>query len=419
MLQAEEVYPMDSRYVLYFDEYGYSFTLGTDASHVRRPLRKRSLNSNVPDRSLKKHSSNWCRANKSDNNFKSVTCKEQEIFCAAGMRGKKCMRFPGLTKDECPMSILVVEIKGLGLAQDLNPNSNITGYVIFSQRKENFSRNNVDDEEDASISVRVRHFILQKVIIPFAHELRDGNPIYDIASKYDAICDRMQSVLCLDSDILFLSLLKREEIEQQMIKERINVGKCAAGFTECSSSCDKSRLFSNTKFNQKRESIEQIETALHANAKNALTMLAKRKMLNLSAWKFNTCVDCIASNNIINDTSCKSRKTMQDGFLATEQLSKTMDDKGLNSYQDLYSMINCTKNVSVLNKSDIHELKLCEASRACACKGELDEVELKEFDFDADEDPDDKVSNLTCTPRQCHLIRSIIPYHFYFRIREI
>ena len=97
-------------------------------------------------------------------------------------------------------------------------------------------------------------------------------------------------------------------------------------------------------------------------------MLAKRKMLNLSAWKFNTHVDCVASNNVINDTTCNSRKTTQDGILPTGQLSKTMDCKGLNSCPDLYSMINCTKNIRVLNKSDVCELKLHKASRACASK---------------------------------------------------
>ena len=31
--------------------------------------------------------------------------------------------------------MLAIEIKGLGLSQDLNPNINITGHVKFSQRK--------------------------------------------------------------------------------------------------------------------------------------------------------------------------------------------------------------------------------------------------------------------------------------------
>ena len=232
-----------------FDQHGHSFTLAADVSHARRPIGKRQLNSDVPDQSLKKHSSNWCQAKNSDNKMKSALCEEQEIFGTAGIRGKKHMQFPGLTKEECPMPILVVDIKGLGLVQDLNSNSNATSHVIFSQRKEKSSLNDVDDEEYASVSIRVRQLISQKAIMPFAHKLRDGDPSYDILSKYDVICDRMQSVLCLDINMPFLSLLKREEIAQQMIKESVNAGKCAVGFTECGSSCDKSRLFSNTEFN--------------------------------------------------------------------------------------------------------------------------------------------------------------------------
>ena len=78
------------------------------------------------------------------------------------MRGKKCIRFPSLSKEECPRNILIVEIKGLGLAQDLNPNSSISGYVIFSQSKnidinESSLENNENNEnEDATISIHIR-----------------------------------------------------------------------------------------------------------------------------------------------------------------------------------------------------------------------------------------------------------------------
>ena len=47
----------------------------------------------------------------------------------------KCIQFPGLTKEECPLPTLVFEIKGLGLGQDLKPNNNVIGYFIFSQKK--------------------------------------------------------------------------------------------------------------------------------------------------------------------------------------------------------------------------------------------------------------------------------------------
>ena len=148
MLNSDEVHPMDSRYALCFDEHSHSYTLGYEVSHARRPLGKRSLNSSTPDRSLKKYFSNWVQARKSDKKFKSATCKEQEVFCAAGMRGKKCMRFPILSEEECPNLILIVELKGLGLGKDLNPNSNVTGCAIFSQRKENASSGAEGDDDD-------------------------------------------------------------------------------------------------------------------------------------------------------------------------------------------------------------------------------------------------------------------------------
>ena len=65
------------------------------------------------------------------------------------------------------------------------------------------------------MSVKVRQFMLQKVIVPFAKESREGDPNYNNIAINDATCDGMQSVLCLDSDMPFLTLLKREEIAKQ------------------------------------------------------------------------------------------------------------------------------------------------------------------------------------------------------------
>ena len=63
-----------------------------------------------------------------------------------------------------------------------------------------------------SILVKVRHFILQKVMIPFTKELREDNPSFSNITINDTICNGMQCVLYLDSHISFLYLLKREEI---------------------------------------------------------------------------------------------------------------------------------------------------------------------------------------------------------------
>ena len=84
------------------------------------------------------------------------------------------MRFPGLTKEECTLPMLVVEIKGLGLGQDLNPNINVVGYVIFSQRKDNNASSATDDDNDVSTSVKVRQFMFQKGTIPFDKKIKTG-----------------------------------------------------------------------------------------------------------------------------------------------------------------------------------------------------------------------------------------------------
>ena len=149
----------------------------------------------MPDQSLKRYYRNWVEVNGSYNKIESVTCKEQEVFCTTGIRGKKCMRFLGLTKEECPLPILVVEIKGLGLGQDLNPNSNVLGYVSLSQRKENNASGTADNDNNVSTSSKVRQRMLQKVIIPFAKKLRQGDPYYNNISTNDTICNSMQSAL--------------------------------------------------------------------------------------------------------------------------------------------------------------------------------------------------------------------------------
>ena len=62
--------------------------------------------------------------------------------------------------------------------------------------------------------------------------------------------DRIQMILKLDSDIPFLSLLKRTEIACQLTKVRIDIVKVGTGFIEGGSACNVSRLFTNTKHNQ-------------------------------------------------------------------------------------------------------------------------------------------------------------------------
>ena len=110
-----------------FDEHSHRFNSETHESSNRRVLGKRSISTLGANRELKKHSSDWVPANERDNKFKDITWKEQEVLSAAGMRGKKCIRLTGFNKEKLSNEIIMMEIKGLGLAQDLNPNSNARG----------------------------------------------------------------------------------------------------------------------------------------------------------------------------------------------------------------------------------------------------------------------------------------------------
>ena len=100
--------------------------------------------------------------------------------------------FPEFTKEQLPNEILKIEIKGLCLAQDLNLNSITVRCVIFSQGKGSINSTIQDnDEEKASISVRVRHVMLQKLAMAFANNLRYGDQKCANEPIIDEISDRM------------------------------------------------------------------------------------------------------------------------------------------------------------------------------------------------------------------------------------
>ena len=150
----------------------------------------------------------------SDNKFKGVTCKRHEVFSAGGIRGCKCIRFPGFSKEDLPDEMLVTEIKGLSLSQDLNPNSDTMVYVIFSQVKgDTLDEAQDDTDEKVTMSIRVRQFILQKDIITFVEHLRGDDSKHINEPVDDETSDRTQVVLKLDSDTPFLSLMKREKLQ--------------------------------------------------------------------------------------------------------------------------------------------------------------------------------------------------------------
>ena len=56
--------------------------------------------------------------------------------------------------------------------------------------------------------------------------------------------------------------MKRDDIANELIKERMNEGKVGGRFTECGSACDRAWLFCNAKHNQKIEMTEQTHTSL-------------------------------------------------------------------------------------------------------------------------------------------------------------
>ena len=120
---------------------------------------------------------------------------------------------------------------------------------MFSQGKGHTVTGQDDTEEKVSKSVKVRQFVLQKVIVPFVRDLRVGGPNRINERIDDATFDRTQVVLKLDSDITFLPLLKRTEIMSKLAKLRINIEKVGTGFTDGSSVSDRCRLFANTKHN--------------------------------------------------------------------------------------------------------------------------------------------------------------------------
>ena len=59
-------------------------------------------------------------------------------------------------------------------------------------------------------------------------------------------------------------------------------------------------------------------------------------------------IDCTARNNKINEISCKSKDTIQDGLVSTGDISRTRDGKGANSCPDLCQIIKYTKNSIIL-----------------------------------------------------------------------
>ena len=204
----------------------------------------------------------------------------------------------------------------------------------------------------------------------------------------------------------------------QLTKLRLNIGKVGSGFTEGGSACDRSRLFANTKHNQVTLTTEQTNASLREVTERSIKVLIDRKLLNVTSVKRNAIVVTIDSNDIINETSCKSRITIQDGFISTGEISKSLDGKGINSCPDLHAMIKCTKNKSMLNNVNSYIDKVHKMARSCVRQGDCTEEQYGTV-FNVDRCPDKIMRESKFTCNQYHLMRCVMPYHFCFIKREI
>ena len=57
----------------------------------------------------------------------------------------------------------------------------------FLAKKDNTVTVSTEEDDDVLMSVKVRQFVSQKVIVPFVKELRQGDPNYNNISANDAI----------------------------------------------------------------------------------------------------------------------------------------------------------------------------------------------------------------------------------------
>ena len=70
--------------------------------------------------------------------------------------------------------------------------------------------------------------------------------------------------------------------------------------------------------------MEQVHASLHEVTEDPITVLINRKLLKIPSMKLEAIVDCVASDNATNDDSCKSRSTIQDGFIVTGEIRKIL-----------------------------------------------------------------------------------------------
>ena len=154
---------------------------------------------------------------------------------------------------------------------------------------------------------------------------------------------------------------------------------------------------------------------LHVKLKKNLFLFPHRSVLKISKNKLDIMINCFASNNKINETSCKSKDATQEGFISTGDISRIRDGKGINSCPCLCQAIKCTKNNDVLKNRDDFIRKVCSVTSSYFNQGDLAEKQFDQKGFIKDINLKKIVRELYFTDHQHYLMRSIVPYHFEFR----
>ena len=91
------------------------------------------------------------------------------------------------------------------------------------------------------------------------------------------------------------------------------------GFTECGSANDRQQLFKNNKMQHRVNTCLEKKTVLKDTIVSHLASCKEKGVLLPAGWKVQNIIDAVATNNI-NDKSCRSRETIQDGFVSTGKL---------------------------------------------------------------------------------------------------
>ena len=136
-----------------------------------------------------------------------------------------CIHFYGLTKEELTTPFEVIEVPGLAVGADLNPNDNGIGYVILTQG------NATDEESGVTISEQVSEWFHKAIVRPFVDALREADADVDW-SRDGAVDELLRVVYSLDSDIPGLNFLKRPDVARDTVRALIDIIKIPAAATE-------------------------------------------------------------------------------------------------------------------------------------------------------------------------------------------